>query len=53
MTVTLVYTVFSVPLGVLTALLLALLLNQKVRGIPLFRAVYYVPFAGQPGCPRR
>ena len=27
----------------MTALLLALLLNQKIRGIPLFRAVYYVP----------
>lgn len=43
MMVTLIYTAFSVPLGVMVALLLALLLNQKVRGIPLFRAVYYVP----------
>lgn len=43
LTVTLIYTAFSVPLGVLTALLLALLLNQKVRGIPIFRAIYYVP----------
>jgi len=43
LTVTLIYTVVSVPLGVMTALLLALLLNQKIRGIPLFRAVYYVP----------
>ncbi len=43
MSVTLIYTVVSVPLGILTALCLALLLNQKVRGIPLFRAIYYVP----------
>ncbi len=43
MMVTLIYTVVSVPLGVSTALMLALLLNQKIKGIPFFRAVYYVP----------
>ena len=43
MGVTFIYTVFSVPLGIFTALMLALLLNQKIKGIPLFRAVYYVP----------
>ncbi len=43
MGVTLIYTIFSVPMGIFTALMLALLLNQKVKGIPLFRAVYYVP----------
>lgn len=43
MSVTFIYTIVSVPLGILTALSLALLLNQKVWGIPLFRAVYYVP----------
>jgi len=43
MTVTLIYTAVSVPLGILVSLMLALLLNQKVKGIPLFRAVYYVP----------
>jgi len=37
------YTVFSVPLGMLGSLLLALLLNRKVRGIALFRAAYYIP----------
>lgn len=38
-----IYTVFSVPLGLVFALMLALLLNVKVRGIPLFRAAFYMP----------
>ncbi len=33
----------SVPLGMIAALLLSLLLNQKVKGVPLFRALYYLP----------
>ncbi len=37
------FTALSVPLGIATALVLSLLLNQKVRGIPLFRALYYLP----------
>ncbi|MHB8635881.1 MAG: extracellular solute-binding protein [Fimbriimonadaceae bacterium] len=41
--VTFIYTLVRVPLGIAFALVLALLLNQKVRGIPLFRACYYVP----------
>jgi ABC-type sugar transport system permease subunit/ABC-type glycerol-3-phosphate transport system substrate-binding protein len=41
--VTLVYTVLAVPLGVVIALLLALLLNVKVKGMPLFRAIFYLP----------
>ena len=41
--VTLAYTLISTPLGMALAFLLALLLNQKVRGVPLFRAFYYIP----------
>jgi multiple sugar transport system permease protein len=41
--VTFVYTFFAVPLGVLGSLGLALLLNQKVRGMPLYRTCYYLP----------
>lgn len=37
------YVFFAVPLGVLGSLLLALLMNQKVRGIPIFRTMVYVP----------
>lgn len=43
MGVTMAYTLVSVPLGIVFALSLALLLNQKVRGVPLFRAMYYLP----------
>lgn len=41
--VTLFYAIFSVPLGILGSLALALLLNQKVRGVAFFRAFYYLP----------
>jgi ABC-type sugar transport system permease subunit/ABC-type glycerol-3-phosphate transport system substrate-binding protein len=41
--VTTVYTVLSVPLGIFGSMMLALLLNQKVRGVQLFRTLYYIP----------
>jgi len=41
--VTFTYALISIPLGIATALGLALLLNQKVRGVPLWRALYYIP----------
>jgi multiple sugar transport system permease protein len=37
------YTFIGVPLQLLVALLTALLLNTKVRGIALYRTVYYLP----------
>lgn len=37
------YTLFAVPLGLTGSLLLAMLLNQKLRGLPLFRTVFYLP----------
>jgi multiple sugar transport system permease protein len=40
---TLYYVVFSVPLSVILGFLLAILLNQKVRGMPLFRTLFYIP----------
>ena len=40
---TFAYAIFSVPLGLMTSLGLALLLNQKIRGITIFRTVFYVP----------
>ncbi|HVL37790.1 MAG TPA: extracellular solute-binding protein [Fimbriimonadaceae bacterium] len=43
LTVTFLYTIFSVPVGLVGSLLLALLMNQRVRGIPLFRTFYYIP----------
>jgi multiple sugar transport system permease protein len=37
------YVVFSVPLGVTVSVALAVLLNQKVRGVAIFRTIYYLP----------
>jgi multiple sugar transport system permease protein len=41
--VTLIYVVVSVPLKLVFALALALLLNRGLRGLSIYRAVYYVP----------
>jgi multiple sugar transport system permease protein len=40
---TFLFAAMSIPLGTAAALGLALLLNQKVKGVPLFRALYYLP----------
>ena len=37
------YSFISVPLGLAVALILALLLNQPLRGIALFRTIFYMP----------
>lgn len=41
--VTALYTLFSVPLGLVVSLALALLLNVRVLGMPLYRTCYYLP----------
>ena len=41
--VTLAYVFVSVPLKLVFALAVAMLLNQKLRGVPFYRAVYYIP----------
>ncbi len=46
LTNTLYYALFSVPLGVVTSLSLALLLNLPIRGRAFFRAVFYLPSIG-------
>ncbi|MEZ0327656.1 MAG: extracellular solute-binding protein [Fimbriimonas sp.] len=40
---TFIFAALSIPIGMVAALGLALLLNQKVRGVPLFRSLYYMP----------
>ena len=40
---TLFYTGLSVPLGLVTSLFVALLLNQRARGSTLFRTLFYLP----------
>jgi len=37
------YALFSVPLGIIVAFLLAELLNQEVRGLAFFRTIFYLP----------
>lgn len=41
--VTLKYVFFSVPLALAFALSIALLLNRGIRGLRVYRAIYYVP----------
>jgi multiple sugar transport system permease protein len=40
---TVYYVALAVPLTLVIGLLLALLLNQKVRAMPFFRTVFYIP----------
>ncbi|MGH9209306.1 MAG: carbohydrate ABC transporter permease [Acidimicrobiales bacterium] len=41
--VTFAYVLISVPLQLAFALLLAMVLDKGIRGLPLYRAVYYLP----------
>ncbi len=41
--VTFLYSVISVPLIVVVDFLIAVLLNTKVKGISIFRAIFYIP----------
>jgi multiple sugar transport system permease protein len=41
--ITVVYSLASVPLRITAGLLLAMLLNTKVRGLEIYRTVYYLP----------
>ena len=41
--VTFIYVLFSVPLKLIFALLVAMLLLQSIRGMSLFRAIFYLP----------
>lgn len=41
--VTLTFTIFQVPLRLLTALFLAMLLNEATRGVSFFRTAFYLP----------
>lgn len=41
--ITAIYAFSSVPLSVITAMLIALLLNQKIPGLGAWRTIYYLP----------
>jgi multiple sugar transport system permease protein len=40
---TMLYALITVPIGVVGSLLIAILMNQKVRGIGIFRVIFYLP----------
>ena len=40
---TIYFTVISVPLGIVVSLILAMALNQGLRGIKVYRAAYFLP----------
>ncbi len=37
------FALMAVPMGMITALLVAILVNQKLKGITIFRTLYYIP----------
>jgi oligogalacturonide transport system permease protein len=41
--VTFIYVLFAVPTKIAFALIVALIMNQKLRGINFFRTIYYLP----------
>lgn len=43
LSVTFTYVFVSVPMKLVFALAVAILLNQNIRGVPFYRAVYYIP----------
>jgi len=40
---TIYFTIGNVPVGIILSLFLAIALNQKIKGITIFRAVYFLP----------
>ena len=46
--VTMIYTLVSVPVGIAFSLGLALLLNTKVKGISIWRTCFYIPALASP-----
>lgn len=40
----LIYTLVSVPAAIILGLLVAMMLNQKLKGLKMFRAIYFMPY---------
>lgn len=45
---TFIYAVISVPIIVFFSLLVAVLMNQKIRGLSLYRTIYFLPVVAAP-----
>lgn len=43
LSITVKFAIISVPLGIITSMTIAVLLNNKIRGISLFRTILYLP----------
>ncbi|MEN3614521.1 sugar ABC transporter permease [Plantactinospora sp. ZYX-F-223] len=41
--VTFIYTFVSVPLSLVVALVVAMMLNHGIKGLPIYRAIFYLP----------
>lgn len=41
---TILYGAMSIPLGIVTSLLLALAMNRPLKGIAIFRVIYFIPY---------
>jgi len=37
------YTVFALPLSIIVGIVIALLLNTKIRGMSIYRSIYFIP----------
>ncbi|MFS0824446.1 carbohydrate ABC transporter permease [Bacillus sp. 1P02SD] len=45
---TFVYILFTVPIGIFLAILVAVLLNQKIKGKSIYRTIYFLPVVTMP-----
>lgn len=43
-----IYIVLAVPIGIILAILLAVLLNQQVKGLSIYRTMYFLPVVTMP-----
>lgn len=41
--ITLIFTVVSIPLGIVLSYLLAVVLSKEIKGMKVFRVIYYIP----------
>lgn len=42
------YVILTVPIGIFIAILCAVLLNQRIRGVSVYRVIYYLPVITMP-----
>lgn len=45
---TLIYTVISVPVGIALAIIVAVLLNSKIKGLSIYRTLFFLPAVTMP-----